>query len=250
MRQLAQKGLWSQEKIWRKISEKSTSVSDSKEPTNQSALKAPSEDNFLVFRNFSSWGRPTDFERVLAELGCNYEERKSSEMINLDLSLFEVIIIPGAQDSDYYKDYINNAKRFNDFVANGGTLVLELNGAENTSIMLPRGVRIVSNGAFENAILAAKHPIFFPLSGRRLIQANYASHGYLQDVPSDAVILAVESEGKDTHMDRPTFIEYSYGKGRIIAASQCFHDQDNSGRGPMMESVISYALAKSWASEN
>ncbi len=37
---------------------------------------------------------------------------------------------------------------------------------------------------------------------------------------------------------------------KTIAAWQCFHDRDDSGRGPLMESVISYALAKSWAAEN
>ena len=186
----------------------------------------------------------------MVELGCNYEQRKSSAMADLDLSPYGVIIIPGAQRSDYYNDYVSNVARFDDYVAKGGTLVLELNGAENTSIMLPRGVTMASHGAVENAILASDHPIFFPLSGERLIRAHYASHGYLRDVPSDALILAVEANGKDTLADRPTFIEYPHGKGRVIAACQCFHDQDGSGRGPLMESVISYALAKSWAAEN
>lgn len=92
--------------------------------------------------------------------------------------------------------------------------------------------------------------LILPLLGKRLIQAHWASSGYLRNVPSDALILAVESNGEETIVDRPTFIEYSHGKGRVIAACQCFHDGDDSGRGPLMESVISYALAKSWAAEN
>lgn len=243
-----QKGLWARQRIWRKIPDTPTKNSNSKGLANRPAVDSAGD--FLVFRNASSWGRPTDFENVLVELGCKYELRKSSAMADLDLSAYDVIIIPGAQYSEYYNDYVSNVARFDDYVAKGGTLVLELNGAENTSIMLPRGVTTASNGAVENAILAADHPIFFPLSGKRLIRANYASHGYLQDVPDDALILAVETNGVDELSDRPTFVEYPYGEGRVIAGLQCFHDQDGSGRGPLMESVISYALAKSWATED
>ena len=161
-----------------------------------------------------------------------------------------MIIIPGQQNSDYYNDYISNVQRFDEFVSKGGTLLLELNGATRSSILLPRGVSIEPNPAIENAILKSEHPIFLPLSGKRLMRARYASSGYLRDVPSDALILAAEAEGTDTFADRPTFIEYAYGKGRVIAALQCFHDRDGSGRGPLMESVISYALTKSRAVED
>ena len=219
-----QKGLWASGKIWRKLPQ------------------APAG-NFLVFRNKSSWGRLTDFENVLTELGCNYEQRKSSAMADLDLSAYEVIIIPGAQDSAFYDGYVSNAKRFDEYVAAGGTLILELNGAErNKAIALPLGVTIVPNKAIENAIIESNHPIFHPLSGKRLIRARYVSNGYLRNLPDEVLILAIEAAGTDTYTDRPTFIEYTYGKGRVIAASQCFHDQDGSGRGPLMESIISYVL--------
>jgi hypothetical protein len=245
-----QKGLWARKRIWRKLPETPTGVGGSEGPANRSALEARSAGDFLVFRNDPSWGRTDDFEKVLVEIGCKFEQRESSAMADLDLSPYGVIIIPGAQGSDYYNDYVSNVARFDDYVARGGTLVLELNGAEHTSIMLPRGVTMASHGAVENAILASDHPIFLPLSGERLIRAQYASHGYLRDIPSDALILAVEADGKETLADRPTFIEYPHGKGRVIAACQCFHDRDGSGRGPLMESVISYALAKSWAAED
>lgn len=125
-----QKGLWARQRIWRKLPETPTGVSGSKGPANRSAMDSAGD--FLVFRNAPSWGRLTDFENVLVELGCNYEQRKSSAMADLDLSPYGVIIIPGAQGSDYYNDYVSNVARFDDYVAKGGTLVLELNGAENT----------------------------------------------------------------------------------------------------------------------
>ena len=246
-----QKGFWAREKIWKKLPDVPSGDSGNKESAQRSTKQAHSTGNFLVFRNTSSWGRKTDFENVLIELGCKYEQRASSTMANLDLSSYDVIIIPGEQNSDYYKDYVSNIERFDVYVAKGGTLVLELNGAEkNKSIRLPHGVTIAPHWAIENKILASNHPIFLPLSGKHLIRARYASNGYLQNIPDNAYVLAVEAEGTDTFTDRPTFIEYTYGKGRVIAASQCFHDQDDSGRGPLLESVISHALTKSWAAED
>ncbi|MDH3247171.1 MAG: serine hydrolase, partial [Saprospiraceae bacterium] len=234
-----QKGLWAKERIWRKL------------PNAPDMESTPlSTSSFLVFRNKSSWNRLTDFENVLAELGCTFLQGESTAMANLDLSTYDVIIIPGQQNGDYYKDYINNVERFDEYVAKGGTLVLELNGATKSSITLPRGVTVVPHPALENAILEPDHPIFLPLEGKQLIWARHASSGYLQDVPGDALVLAAETNGVDALPDRPTFIEYPYGQGRVIAALQCFHDQDSSGRGPLMESVLSYALSKSWALED
>ncbi len=229
-----QKGLWAGDRIWRKLSDS---------PNGLSVQRATG--NFLVFRNKSSWNRLTDFENVLPEIGCTYVQQESEAMANLDLSPYNVVIIPGFQDSAYYKNYIDNVARFNDYVAKGGILLLELNPGVNTSFVLPRGITMTPHSALENAIVATDHPIFLPLSGQRRIWARHASSGYFQNVPDDADILAIETNGTDALPDRPTFIEYPYGKGRVIAAFQCFHDRDGSGRGPMMESVISYALTRS-----
>jgi hypothetical protein len=172
-------------------------------------------------------------------------------MADIDLSSYTTVIVPGAQPHDtFYPDYIRHAARLDDYVAKGGTLILELNGAENTSIVLPLGVTMKSNAGLENAIVAANHPIFAPFGSERVIRANAASHGYLSGVPSGAVVLAVESKGSETFKDRPTFVEYTHGKGRVIAACQCFHDQDRSGRGPLMATVLDYAAGKSWVTGN
>jgi len=172
-------------------------------------------------------------------------------MGDVDFSRYTAIIVPGAQpQNDFYPDYIRHAARFDDYVAKGGTLILELNGAENTSIVLPRGVTIALNAGLENTIVATNHPVFAPFGSERVIRANAASHGYLSGVPGEALVLAVESKGSETFKDRPTFVEYPHGKGRVIAACQCFHDQDNSGRGPLMATVLNYAAGKSWLAGN
>jgi hypothetical protein len=185
---------------------------------------------------------------VLRALGHTVDVKESSGMGNADLSRYAAIIVPGAQPQrEYYPDYIRHAARFDDFVAQGGTLIYELNGAEGTALVLPEGVKMTPSTGLENTILAGSHPIFSAWSGERLIRANAASHGYLSGVPQNALVLAVESKGGETFADRPTFVEYAHGKGRVIAACQCFHDQDQSGRGPWMVTLIDYAAAKSWA---
>lgn len=246
-----QQGFWAMERIWSKLPDVPASVDDNKGVLKRSTEWARSSKNVLVFRNKPSWGRLTDFENVLVQIGCNYKQQTSSKMMDIALSLYDIIIIPGAQNSDFYDDYIRNIERFDEYVAKGGTLILELNGAEkNKSMKLPRGVTITPQKAVKNSILESDHPIFYPLSGKRTIHARYVSNGYLRDVPDEAVVLAIEAEGMDTFIDRPTFIEYTYGNGRVIAASQCFHDRDGSGRGPLMESVISYALNKLWSTKD
>jgi hypothetical protein len=43
---------------------------------------------------------------------------------------------------------------------------------------------------------------------------------------------------------QPEASEYACGSGRVIAACQCFHDQDGSGRGPLMPTMMSYAAER------
>ena len=207
-----------------------------------------SNTNVLIFRNVRSWRRKVDFEEALTELGYKFDVKPSAEMANTDLSPYAFVIIPGAQwRDDFYHQYADNADRFDRYVTNGGTLVLELNGAERDGITLPGGAKMVGHGATDNALALPTHPILNPLSGKP-IHANYASHGYLEAVPKDALVLATEMDASQPLPDKPTFVEYSHGAGRVIAACQCFHDQDGSGRGILMETTISYAAEKQWFS--
>lgn len=81
------------------------------------------------------------------------------------------------------------------------------------------------------------------------IHANYASHGYLEGAPKNAMVIATEALKKERpDLSRPTFIEYACGSGRVLAACQCFHDRDGSHRGPWMPAVIDYAAVKKWFS--
>jgi RNA polymerase sigma factor (sigma-70 family) len=200
----------------------------------------------LVFRGRPSWNRQPDFEDKLSELNLDFEIKPPDLMGAVDLSAYRVIVIPGGQSTGQFYDlYAQHAARFDQYVTNGGVLVLELNGAERSSLVMPRGVRMTQNPARDNLLTLTNHPILLPLAGLP-IHANLASHGYLSGLPADALILAVEGTNDVAATSRPTFAEYPSGKGRVIAAGQCFHDRDGSGRGPLMDSVLKYATGKKW----
>jgi Domain of unknown function (DUF3471) len=203
----------------------------------------------LVLRDIPSWNRHPDFEDVLKDLGLPFDVNPSSEMSNINLAGYDFVVIPGAQwGTNYYNAFAANTAMFERYVNNGGTLVVEMNRAEQAGITLPGGVSMVTHPSFDNLITFPDHPIFEPLAGKPRITANLASHGYLMDIPGGALILAAEMDPWDltADMSKPTFVEYTCGKGRILAAAQCFHDQDNSGRGPLMPTLLKYAAAKQW----
>ena len=212
----------------------------------QAIVQAAANSKILIFRDVRSWDRNPDFEEDLTDLHFKYTVKSSQEMAATDLSGYDVVIIPGAQwNTGYYPHYLENAALFDHYVSNGGTLLLELNGAEHSHIPLPGGVRMVSHGAVDNLLAIPEHPVLLPLGGKP-IHAHFASHGYLTDVPKDAMILITEMNKQGLPVNRPTFVEYGYGSGRVIAACQCFHDRDGSGRGPLMATAVEYAAVKHW----
>lgn len=203
----------------------------------------------LVIRNIPSWGREQDFEDVLERLGYAFEVRESSEITATTLSEYDFVVLPGAQwNTGFYGDFEDSFPAFEEYVREGGTLLAELNGAEREGISLPGGVSMVIHQAFDNVLLFPDHPMVRPLRDRPRITANLASHGYLIGVPPGAILVGSElPEGQiEPDVGKPTFVEYAYGDGRIIAAAQCFHDQDGSGRGPLMQSVLQYTAERNW----
>ena len=213
------------------------------------AVASAPSDKVLVLRDIPSWNRKPDFENVLQTLGLPTDVKPSAEMASVDLAKYNVVIIPGAQwETTFYKNFAASAAAFERYVSNGGTLVVELNGAEREGITLPGGPSMVMHGSMDNLITVPDHPILTPFAGKPRIFANMASHGYLTDVPAGALVLATEMKTGQVSgdMSKPTFIEYAYGKGHVIAAAQCFHDQDGSGRGALMPTLLKYAAARSW----
>jgi len=217
-----------------------------KTPAEKAAVPSAAQFKVLIFRNQPSWNRSPDFEDTLSDFGIDFVVEPSSMMETKELADYRVIVIPGAQwRTDFYQTFNDQAQRFDRYVTNGGVLVLELNGAEQDGVLLPGGVTMAQNGSRENTILYPDHPALTPFGGRN-IRANYASHGYLEGMPTNALVLVAETIDGKGDVTKPTFVEYAHGKGRVIAACQCFHDQDRSGRGVLMPTLLTYATERKW----
>lgn len=215
-------------------------------PAAASKPVAAAKHKVLVFRDTPSWNRESDFEDVVSAMEADSDVKPSHEMAATDLAPYRFVVIPGNQNkTTFYQRFTGEASRFERYVTNGGTLVLELNGAENYNLPLPGGVAMVKHGSRDNVILVRKHPIL-SIFGSETIHAEFASHGYLTGIPKDALVLVAEAKEGKADLTRPTFVEYAYGKGRVLAACQCFHDRDGSGRGPLMETLVSYAMDRQW----
>lgn len=216
----------------------------------QNASSAPAA-KLLIFRNIPSWNRSPDFEESSRALGFSHDVKPASQMKSTRLSDYRVIVIPGAQwETDFYAEFARAAQAFDQYVQAGGILLLELNGAEQDGITLPGGPSMVGHEGYSNLIVMPRHPALAPFANKPRITANLASHGYLKGVPANALVLVTVMKDGDGTADttKPTYVEYAHGKGRVIAACQCFHDQDESGRGPLMPAVLTYAMAGKWFS--
>jgi hypothetical protein len=226
------------------------SLSGLPEAVAQNAPSAPAA-KLLIFRNIPSWNRSPDFEESSQSLGISFEVKPASQMKSTRLSDYRVIVIPGAQwETDFYAEFARAAQSFDQYVQAGGVLLLELNGAERDGITLPGGPSMVGHAGYTNLIVMPRHPALAPFANQPRITANLASHGYLSRVPANALVLMTVMKDGDGTADttKPTYVEYAHGKGRIIAACQCFHDQDESGRGPLMPAVLTYAMGGKWFS--
>jgi hypothetical protein len=90
----------------------------------------------LDVRDIASWNRIPDFEAKLGDLGYAPATIESAEMATMDLSQYSLIVIPGAQrQTAFHGDFAKAADRFDRFVQSGGTLLLEVNGAESEGIL-------------------------------------------------------------------------------------------------------------------
>ncbi len=120
-------------------------------PTDPSALaQAEATSKILIFRNIRSCGIVARISRrVLKSMHFKYDVKPSSRYEEHRFGGLRHGHHPlGAQwRTGFYRDYAENKPIFDTFVSNGGTLVCELNGAEQEGITLPDGVHMVLHPA-------------------------------------------------------------------------------------------------------
>uniref|UniRef100_A0A7C3MIH5 Carboxypeptidase regulatory-like domain-containing protein n=1 Tax=Dictyoglomus thermophilum TaxID=14 RepID=A0A7C3MIH5_DICTH len=143
---------------------------------------------------------------------------------NLNLNIGDLIIIEGDQPQDFYDFYTNNIETFNNFIANGGTIfwIACDNGWAygNYTSHLPGGVTWRDAYDSYNNLVYFEHPITknFP----EQLYGNYASHGGFDNLDTANIanlMIYIKEKTGDGVNTFPTYIEYRYNKGRVLATT-------------------------------
>ncbi len=191
----------------------------------------------IIFREDSSaWSRAGVPTTVIGDIlssismtegtGLNqYEYRKLSvENPNLNFNLGDLIIIEGDQPQGFYDRYTYYKDIFDNFVYNGGTIfwIACDHGWEfgDFTSTLPGGDTWRDYYDEYNNIVYFEHPITknFPAQ----LYGNFTSHGGFNNLDSanisNLMVYLKETNGDGTNQ-YPTFIEYRYNKGRVLATT-------------------------------
>jgi plastocyanin len=153
--------------------------------------------------------------------GANqYEYKTSSDMAAYAPSLGDVVIIGGDQSQAFYDAYTTNKSKFDTFVNNGGTMywiACDNGWAEGDfTSSLPGGVTWRDSYEYYIDIVYFQHPITknFPTQ----LYGYYASHGGFDNLDV-ANITGLMVYVKEDAGALPTYIEYRYGLGKVLATT-------------------------------
>ena len=203
----------------------------------------------LLIEDLSPWSSTANSD-LLNTNEISFKKITISEINEENLNNYKKIIIAGDQNSDFYEEYMENVSIFNQYVENGGILEWHVcgfgwNSGDSSGIILPGGISMNGYAYISdyNYIKNNDHPLINGVQST--FWGSYASHGYFVDfigIPNLVIITAEEQE----HSNRPTLVEYSYGKGWVVASSQPLeygytHDQDS---GIILANLIPYYSPK------
>lgn len=184
--------------------------------------------DILLIQTAQPWGSDADMQ-VMDSLGYSYDMVDMSNIGNVSLSDYPVVLIVNDQVQEFYDQYASQITQFESYVSSGGILVYFAAGAGwaggQLNAPLPGGATWVYGYDPNNHIEDYDHPIVTGLlSGENVdwggaltdndLVGSYCSHGYLTNLP----------EGFHTILssniwDQPTLVEYGLGNGKVIAST-------------------------------
>lgn len=182
------------------------------------------EASALLLKDCEPWEEPAN-EMVLDDLQLSYDLITSSEFSEYlpSLSGYDFVIITSTQNSEYYQQLNNYRDSVLEYVENGGTLVAHMtptgwpcNGAWPTRF-LPDGIEINDISSNELTIVSDDHGVTSDLTNEDLYGWSSSTHGNFENVPAETDVIVGKS---DNPTDLPTYIEHTYGSGRIVATLQ------------------------------
>lgn len=200
----------------------------------------------LLIKDVNPWGYPAN-ERALQELGISYDVVNSGMLATTDLSAYKVVIIASDQyTSTYNNNLIANKAKLEDYVYNGRVLVAHAcdvawHRGHWASSFLPLGIYHGHHYYNYLTIIDPTSPIVNgtarggAVSDPDLDRWYYSTHGYFTSLPDTHKIIGVTYDP----FGNPTYIEYAYGSGRVLATMQTIE-------WPWACAAIYYCAGEAW----
>ncbi len=165
----------------------------------------------LIIQDYYPWGH-SSINQVLDAHGIGYDLLDSSQMATIDLSPYELVIIPSVQGTAFYNIWNTNIARFEAYVEDGGALWLSLTTYGETPLS-PGGVINTLDAENYNDILELTHPwvagVPNPMWG------SSASHNSFTNLyPGSVAVAQAQMTGN------ATLVDYEMGPGRILLTGQ------------------------------
>ena len=194
-----------------------------------------------LFKNNDPWGYIPN-EEVLSFYGIPYDVYSSTDFGSADLEIYDKVIIASDQDQSFYTEMDNYAWWFEEYVARGGLLEIHAadagwNGGRWTGV-LPGGLGWKSSYSDYVTIVNATHPVVtkpFLISDEELDGWGSSVHGYFDIFPVWSQIVIHEDS-----TSQPAYIEFSYGRGTMIASSQTLERAYSHRYSNILENSILY----------
>jgi M6 family metalloprotease-like protein/uncharacterized repeat protein (TIGR01451 family) len=163
----------------------------------------------LILQDTLPWGFDS-IQQILSALGVPFDQVDSSQIPTVDLTPYEMVIVPSVQGDSFYTTWNANIAKFETYVGAGGKLWQSTTNFPGSMEPLTVG-GVVSATDLDNFndVVAAGHP--WVLGVPTPIEGTAASHDSFTNLfPGSQVVVQTQTTA------RPTLVEYGYGSGRVL----------------------------------
>lgn len=206
----------------------------------------------LLIEDNDPWDYPSN-QQALGVLDVPYEAINSAqvgegEKIGEGLTQYPIVLIPSDQTTDTYYNLVHYQDTFASYVEQGGVLVVHAadhgsRGGTWGRSFLPGGVNYTYETTDHVSIANPSHPLItgsplgVMIDDAGLQGWNHSGHGYFTNLPDNADTIIASSDG-------PTYIEYCYGDGIVLATTEPLEYAWQKGLNPaLLLNELNYILS-------
>jgi hypothetical protein len=175
--------------------------------------------------------------------GISYDIYNSSDFGIVDLTPYQKVIISSYQSQTFYNSLDGNVSWFESYAAGGG--ILEVHACDSIigaywhgSYLMPGGLDVTPLLLNDVDINIAQHPFIInphAINDTAIDSWSSSAHGYFDTFPLDSREIL-----QHTGTSNPILLEFTFGKGYIIASMQTLEYAYGNGfpGGKILENII------------